>query len=136
MMCIFCQIVNGEIACHSIYEDDKTLAFMDVRPINSGHVLVVPKRHGSSIQELNDLDYSRLMLTVKQVGAVVQAMINPKKVGVVIAGFDIDHLHVQVVPMHDYHDVTSQRYSDPSYTAPGHDELARAAERLKKYLSN
>ena len=64
---IFTKIIRGEIPCHKIYEDDKTIAFLDIHPQMPGHTLVVPKKQVASMQNLSDEDYNALMAAVKKV---------------------------------------------------------------------
>ena len=66
-MCIFCQIVKGEIPCNKIYEDDKVLAFLDIKPVNPGHTLVIPKKHFKTIEEINE-EKKKLQVMVKIFG--------------------------------------------------------------------
>lgn len=73
-------------------------------------MLVIPKRHVSAIHELDEDYYLNLMKTVRKISEALYNKLNPIKVGVAIAGFDIDHLHIHVVPMYDYHDITSKKY--------------------------
>ena len=64
----FTKIIKGELPCHKVYEDDFAVAFMDIHPIQPGHVLVVPKSQVGSVWELSDDDYQALMTAVKKVG--------------------------------------------------------------------
>ena len=69
-MCIFCKIINKDIPCHEIYEDDKTLAFLDIKPVNPGHALVIPKTHYANLEEITPEDLQALILTVKKIAGV------------------------------------------------------------------
>ena len=105
-MCIFCQIINQEIPCYRVYEDDQVLAFLDIKPVNPGHTLVVPKKHSANIEEINEADLTALILAVKKIGCLLK-----KKLGVSgynmncnndpIAGQLIPHLHFHVIPRHE-----------------------------------
>ena len=53
-MCIFCKIINHEIPCYKVYEDDKVLAFLDIKPVNHGHTLVIPKKHYQNVEEISE----------------------------------------------------------------------------------
>ena len=95
---IFTRIIKGEIPVHKIYEDDKTLAFMDINPVTPGHVLVVPKTQ-ADIWALPDEDYQALMTTVRKVAERVQDVLKPVRTGVQVVGIDVkDHAHVHVIP--------------------------------------
>ncbi len=132
--CPFCRLIQGRAPAQVVYEDDQTFAFLDRAPINPGHVLVIPKAHVPDFYRLADDAYGRLMATVKRVAQGVEALTHPRKVGLVIAGFDVPHTHVHVVPMHDYHDITSQAYLARERVAPSGAELAGVAARLRRTL--
>jgi len=129
--CPFCQIVQGESHAHVLFKDARTTAFLDLRPINPGHTLVVPNEHEPDFFRLpNDL-YSDLMLSVKRLATALAAVTQPRKVGLIIAGFDVPHTHVHVVPMHDYHDITSRAFADPDRVPPTEKQLAEMAGRVR-----
>lgn len=128
--CIFCKIVAGEIPSYKIYEDARVFALLDIHPINPGHVLVIPKEHTPDFYNVGDESYAALMAAVKKIGALVQEKMQPKKVGLMVAGWDVPHAHVHVVPMHDYHDITSKRILEKKAAEPMAEELIRVAETL------
>jgi histidine triad (HIT) family protein len=133
-VCPFCEIVAGRAPAHRVYEDDTALAFMDIYPIRPGHVLTIPKPHVPDFQALDDAIYAAVMLAAKRVAEAVAAATQPLKVGLAIAGFDVPHTHVHIVPMHDYHDLTSKRLLDGQVTRAAPDELAEMASRLRAGL--
>ncbi|HLG90790.1 MAG TPA: HIT domain-containing protein [Candidatus Saccharimonadales bacterium] len=95
---IFSRIIKGEIPCFKVYEDENTLAFLDIQPIKPGHVLVVPKKQ-IDIWDLSDEDYQALMSTVLKVARRIREVLKPKRVGLQVVGIDIeDHAHVHVFP--------------------------------------
>lgn len=128
--CIFCKIVAGEIPSYKVYEDSRVLAFLDIHPINPGHVLVIPKEHAPDFYIVSEENYTALMAAVKKIGALVQEKMQPKKVGLMAAGWDVPHAHIHVVPMEDYHDITSKRILERNTADPTTEELTRVAERL------
>lgn len=128
--CIFCKISSGEIPTHKVYEDELTFAFLDNHPINPGHVLVVPKTHVPDVYNLDDTYYHAVMATVKKVSNMVHEKIHPEKVGLIVAGWDVPHAHVHVVPMHNHHDITSQSALEGTKANPTDDELAVVAQTL------
>ena len=132
--CIFCQLSQGKIKCHKIYEDKNTFAFLDIHPINPGHVLVIPKQHVAEFFDLDDDLYSKLWLVVKRISKIVNKVTKPKKVGVLIAGWDISHVHIHIVPMHDYHDLTSKSLLEGKRANPTDKELAKVAVKLTKEI--
>jgi len=101
--CIFCRIIKGEIPSLKVYEDDKVLAFLDISPVNKGHILVIPKNHASNYLESDDKDISACAVAVKKIGkAVVRAVeadgfnigVNTKKA----AGQIVMHTHLHIIP--------------------------------------
>ena len=129
--CLFCQILQGAAHAHILFKDARTTAFLDLRPINPGHALVIPNEHEPDFCLLPDDLYTDLMLSVKRLATVVAAVTQPRKVGVVIAGFDVAHTHVHVVPMRDYHDITSQAFTDPDRVLPTETQFKEMAERMR-----
>jgi histidine triad (HIT) family protein len=132
--CPFCQVLQGAAHAHILFEDARTTAFLDLRPINPGHALVIPNEHEPDFYLLPDDLYTDLMLSVKRLATVVAAVTHPRKVGVVIAGFDVPHTHVHVVPMHDYHDITSQAFTESDRVPPTETQFKEMAERMRREL--
>lgn len=99
MATIFTKIINREIPAHIIYEDDRTIAFLDIRPVNPGHMLVVPKQEVDQLQDLDDELYQALMATVKKMSRLLKDKLKPSRVGLVVYGFDVPHAHVHLIPM-------------------------------------
>lgn len=126
---IFTKIVKGEIPCHKIYEDDETLAFLDINPIAEGHTLVIPKKQVEFVWELDDADYTALMLTVKKVARRLDEVMPAKYVGELVVGTDVPHAHVHLVPF----DVPMQmkRGLDGPGAPADSESLAALAEKLR-----
>ena len=106
MDCIFCKIVKNELPAHKIYEDDYMVAFLDNSPVNEGHVLIVPRRHWKSLDEVDDLMAGYLMIVVRKIGAAIKKTLGASGYNVVInngsvAGQIIDHFHCHVIPRFD-----------------------------------
>ncbi len=103
--CIFCEIVKGEIPCYKVYEDEKTLAFLDINPVNVGHTLVMPKNHVPKIPVAEEDDLLALTKTLKKVVKGVEKSMGVDNLNVFVnqgrdAGQLIPHLHYHVVPRH------------------------------------
>jgi len=101
--CVFCKIIAGEIPSYRVYEDETTLAFLDINPTNPGHTLVVPKRHLVNIEEADEKILSRAMRVVKKVGASLKDNLAVPGYNVQVnndptAGRIVPHLHFHVVP--------------------------------------
>ncbi len=101
--CIFCKIVSGEIPSEKVYEDEHTLAFLDIRPVNAGHTLVIPKDHFENIYTLPDETMARLGLAVKKVAVAVKQGMDADGINLAMnneapSGQVIFHAHVHVIP--------------------------------------
>lgn len=97
MSSIFTKIINGEIPCYKIYEDEKTLAFLDINPETKGHTLVIPKKEVDKIYDLPDEDYDALMKTVKKLSTHMEKTLGARTLWKVI-GTDVPHAHVHLMP--------------------------------------
>ncbi len=128
MPSIFTKIINGEVPSYKIFEDERTYAFLDIHPIQQGQVLVVPKVELDHIWDLGADDYQALWSTVQKVGKRLREVFpDVKRVGVIVEGFDVPHVHVKVFPVNSG-DELRQR---PDMTAdPDHAELKSIAEKL------
>jgi histidine triad (HIT) family protein len=130
-MCIFCKIIAGEIPAYRVYEDDKVFAFLDIKPVHPGHILVIPKKHLTNLEEIDNQDLTDLILVVKEMGALVKNNLNYESYNVIVnndpvAGQEIPHLHFHIIPRvagDNLHHWPHQEY------APG-----EAEEVLKKLL--
>ena len=123
---IFTKIINGEIPCHKIYEDELTLAFLDIHPVQEGHVLVIPKIQVDKLYDLPDKDYFALMQTAKMVAEQIQVILSPPRVAWAVLGFDVPHAHIHLVP-------TSNGFSDldPKNAVANSDHAALAEMAAK-----
>jgi len=103
MDCIFCKIAAGELPSFKVYEDEDTLAFLDIRPANYGHTLVIPKKHLVNLEEVDEKVLCQVMGTVKKVGRAIKAGLGAAGYNVMenndpVAGQIVPHLHFHVVP--------------------------------------
>jgi histidine triad (HIT) family protein len=105
MATIFSKIVSGEIPCYKVAEDEKHLAFFDVKPIAEGHVLVIPKKEIDYLWDMGDKDLSDLMVFSKSVAATLKAHFPCMKVGMAVIGLEVAHAHVHLVPMNQVGDL-------------------------------
>lgn len=99
--CIFCKIAQGKAEAAKIWEDDEFMAFLDLYPSTKGMALVVPKKHYPSYAfDMPDDVYARLMLAVKRVALLLDRKLPVKRTAMVMEGMAIDHVHINVYPMH------------------------------------
>ena len=125
---IFTRIIKGEIPAHKVYEDDRVLAFLDIHPVQPGHVLVIPKRQVEFIWDLSDNDYQDLMRAVQKVGAHMRDIFEPKQVGIIVAGIGVPHAHVHLIP---FTTETELKAPQDMTQEPDHAALAEMAARLR-----
>jgi histidine triad (HIT) family protein len=128
--CEFCKIAAYNKPCHIIYEDNLVMAFLDSSPVNPGHVLVIPKQHFSNFYELDHNSYSSLMAAVRTIAKGINSALRPPKVGVLIAGFDVDHTHVHVIPMMTRSDVATKRVIENAWPVASEADLQMTANSL------
>jgi len=105
MSTIFTKIINGEIPCYKIAEDDNYFAFLDINPLKAGHTLVVPKKETDYIFDLDDKQLSGLILFSKRISMAIKSAIPCKRIGVAILGLEVPHAHIHLVPMDNMEDV-------------------------------
>ena len=120
---IFTRIIEGEIPCHKVYEDEKVFAMLDIEPLSNGHVLVIPKKQVDLLWDLEKEDYDYLWQITKK----IQTEMKPIRVGVVVEGFGVPHAHIHLVPLYDKN-VLQLHHGYPAETTPG--ELAKIAQKI------
>lgn len=98
MASIFTKIINGEIPSYTIAETDDYYAFLDIRPLTKGHVLVIPKMEIDYIFELPDKTLAGLMVFAKKISKAIEATITCKRVGVMVIGTEVPHAHIHLIP--------------------------------------
>lgn len=110
--CIFCKIATGEIPSGKVYEDELVFAFLDHRPINPGHTMVIPKKHINHFIDLDSELASHIFSISQKIGQKIKTSLAPPRVGFVVAGFGVPHAHYHIIPMWDEHDISSSKYVD------------------------
>ena len=105
MASIFTRIINGEIPCYKIAEDDNYFAFLDINPLAKGHTLVVPKIEEDYIFDLSDETLAGMMVFAKKVAARIKEVTACKRVAVVVLGMEVPHAHIHLIPMNSEADV-------------------------------
>lgn len=105
---IFSKIIRGEIPCQKIYEDEKTLAFLDIYPVQPGHVLVIPKAEVEFVWDLSDELYQAVMATSKKVALHMREVLPQTYVHMRIVGTDVPHAHVHLIPFNKSSELSMQ----------------------------
>lgn len=128
MATLFTKIINGEIPCHKIAEDDKHIAFLDINPLVKGHTLVVPKKEIDYYFDLEDEELAALNAFAKRVAAAVYREIPCLRIGTAVIGLEVPHVHMHLVPLNQMSDIdfTKEKLS------PSNADLSALAARISK----
>ena len=106
MSSIFSKIVNGEIPCHKIDENDKCLAFLDINPNSFGHTLCILKREEDYVFDLDDDEYISLMNFSKKIAKALEKSVTCERIGMSVVGLEVPHAHVHLIPINSMEDVS------------------------------
>ena len=126
----FTKIIDGELPGRFVWQDDRCVAFLSINPIRRGHTLVVPTLEVDHWLDLEPELASHLFGVSQTIGRALQRAFEPEKVGLMIAGLEVRHVHLHLVPMDDIHDLDFAR-QDPN---PDPKALDRAAEAIRAVL--
>jgi histidine triad (HIT) family protein len=130
MATIFTRIVQGEIPCYKIAEDDSYFAFLDINPLAKGHTLVVPKKENDYILKMEDADLSGLILFAKKIGLAIEKVVPCKRIGLTVIGLEVPHTHIHLIPINA---ISDMEFSRPKLKLTN-EELAEICERIKSEL--
>ena len=129
--CLFCKIINGLLPAHKIWQDEHFLAILDINPNTPGHTLLLPQIHEPYVFDLEENVYANLFMVAKQLSKPLLEVTKAKRIGVVIQGFTVPHVHVHLIPMNEIYDL------DDARAAPALDaELAAMAFEMKQAISS
>ena len=130
MASLFTKIIKGEIPCHKILEDENYFSFLDIRPINPGHALVIPKKEIDYVFDVDDADLSGILPFAKKVAAAIKKSVPCERVGIMVAGLEVPHCHFHLVPINTVGDLNFSRAKE----AP-QEELAALAKKIQSNLN-
>ncbi|MCH5319444.1 MAG: HIT family protein [Paramuribaculum sp.] len=105
MASIFTKIVNGEIPCYNVAEDDRHFAFLDINPVQPGHTLVIPKKEEDYIFDMDDKEYADLHLFAKRVAKAIRKATGCARVSEAVIGMEVPHIHIHLVPINTESDL-------------------------------
>jgi len=135
MECIFCKIIKGEIPASKIFEDKDMLCFLDILPINKGHVLVIPKKHAETVLQCDSEIWEKLMGRAKVIVGAIKQSLNPDGINIFVnngkaAGQEVPHLHIHVVPRFR-NDEQTFKWKQGKYDDG---EMLEVSDKIKKAL--
>ncbi|MBN2610627.1 MAG: HIT family protein [Bacteroidales bacterium] len=130
MASIFTKIVNGEIPCYKIAEDENYLAFLDINPLEKGHTLVIPKKETDYIFEIEDDAFAGLHIFSKKVAKALHKAVPCKRIAMAVLGLEVPHAHIHLIPMND---LGATNFMKPKLKLPAA-EMEEIAEKIRKAL--
>jgi histidine triad (HIT) family protein len=138
--CIFCKIVRRDADASVVYEDERVMAFMTLRPVNPGEFLIIPKEHVDHFCDIPDDLACHIIVHAQRLSRNLRERLKPERVGLVVHGYGVPHAHLVVVPLHDSSDIVSAKcayiegdrikYSERLLAEPPRAELDRMARIL------
>lgn len=129
MSSIFTKIIQGDIPCYKIAEDEDFFAFLDINPNAAGHTLCIPKKEVNKIFDLDETTYMGLMSFSRKIGKAMEAAIECKRVGITVIGLEVPHVHVHLIPLHTMKNATFQHKVSLS-----EDEFQDIAQKIRAKL--
>ena len=131
MASIFARIINGEIPCHKIAEDENHFAFLDINPLTKGHTLVVPKKEIDYIFDINDAAHADLWNFAKKISHSIKKAVPCKRIGIAVIGLEVPHAHIHLIPI--------KNVSDMNFALPklqlSKEEMEAIAKTIREQLA-
>ncbi len=109
MQCIFCDITDNKKSAFKVWENNDFLAFLDVKPINPGHILLIPKNHQEEIFDLEDNLYNEIFKIIKKLSKPLKKITKAKRIGIAIEGLGVPHAHIHLVPIYHGNELNPER---------------------------
>ncbi len=129
--CIFCRIIAGRAPGHKLWEDKEFFAFLDNKPINPGHMLLVPKQHYDYLFDMPRSKYDRIMKRTRRLAVPLKTAMAAKRIGLIVEGFGVAHCHIHLVPINGPGEL--QKKGVAGVTA---EEFERVADVLRPFLKS
>ena len=105
MASIFTKIINGDIPCYKVAENEDFFAFLDINPNAKGHTLVVPKKEVNRLFDLNEETYSKLMEFSRKIAIALEKVVSCERIGMSVIGLEVPHVHVHLIPLNAMEDI-------------------------------
>ncbi len=105
MATIFTRIVNGEVPCYRVAEDENFLAFLDINPLQEGHTLVIPKKEINYIFDVDNDLHAGLWNFAKQIGRAIEKVVPCQRIGITVIGLEVPHAHIHLIPLKTMYDM-------------------------------
>lgn len=109
MDCIFCKIIGGSVPSNKIWENENFFAFLDIKPLQKGHILLVPKKHVEEVFDLPQDLYTELFAVAKKLTLPLRQTMRSKKIGLVVEGFGVAHTHLHLIPINNPHELNPEK---------------------------
>jgi len=128
--CVFCKIINGQTPADKIYEDKDIIAFLDINPVNYGHLLVIPKKHFEMMYDVPDEVLNKVFVKAKELMGIIKKAMNADYVAVAVVGVDVPHFHVHLVPRY-FNDGMANFWPTKKYKE---NEMKETVEKIRKFV--
>jgi len=125
-MTVFTRIINGEIPCHKIAENEKFIAFLDIEPLVPGHVLVVPKLEINKIFDVPDDYLAEMLVFAKPIAHAIEKAFDCNRCGISVIGLEVPHAHMHLIPINSANDLNFTR----AKLHPSMDELKKVQDKI------
>lgn len=129
MASIFTKIIAGELPGHFVWQDERAIAILTIEPINSGHTLVIPKKEVDHWDDVDEDTAAHLMLVSQKIAKAIKASYPCKRIGMSIAGIEVPHTHLHLIPINDLGDLSFAKAKPASQ-----DQLLTVADTLRAAL--
>ena len=128
--CVFCQFGQNKGKFFKLWENKDFLAFLDHKPIKPGHTLLIPKNHHEYLFDLDDKNYSKILKHAKELSQPLKSAMNALRIGVIVEGFGVNHVHVHLVPLHKGGELLQK-----GAVGVTDEEFSKVAETIKNQIS-
>lgn len=127
MASIFTRIIQGEIPCYKVAENEKFFAFLDINPLARGHTLVISKKETDYYFDLEDDLLEEMQVFTKRIAKAIDKVMDCKRVGIVVLGLEVPHAHIHLIPINSLYDI---EFSRPKLQLKP-DEFEKIAEKIR-----